>query len=112
MFDTILETVIRLVCGVLMAIGLLAGGPAPQASTPPAHKTASSATYFSGTVTEIKPDSITVVRKLPAKDPVTRIFGMDAKTTVEGRIREKGRVTVRYAIEPDGTFRAVHIIVR
>ncbi len=103
---------IRLLCGVLMAIGLLAGGPVPQSPTPPPRKSAPTATYFSGLVVGIRPDSITVVRKLPAKDPVSRTFTMDASTTVEGRIREKGRVTVRYSAQPDGTFRAVHIIVR
>lgn len=94
-----------------MAIGMVGAQSAPPAN-PPAHKAAATNSYFSGTVTDVKPDSITVVRKLPAKDPVSRTFAMDAKTTVEGRIREKARVTVRFAAQEDGALRAVHIIVR
>jgi hypothetical protein len=94
-----------------MAIGMIGAQSAPP-SNPPAHKTAPANSYFSGIVTDVKPDSITVVRKLPAKDPVSRTFAMDAKTTVEGRIRDNARVTVRYAIQQDASLRAVHIIVR
>jgi hypothetical protein len=94
-----------------MAIGMVSAQSAPPANSP-AHKAAPANSYFSGTVTEVKPNSITVVRKLPAKDPVARTFAMDARTTVEGQIREKTRVTVRYATQEDGALRAVHIIVR
>jgi len=94
-----------------MAMGMVGAQSAPP-SNPPAHKTAPANSNFSGIVTDIKPDSITVVRKLPAKDPVTRTFEMDAKTTVEGQIRENARVTVRYATRGDGSLRALHIIVR
>lgn len=90
---------------------LVAAEPLPQPVSPPAHKTPAG-TYFSGTVTNVKPDSISVVRKLPAKDPVFRSFVIDGRTTVEGRIQENARVTVRYASQDDGTLRAIHIIVR
>ena len=98
-------------CALFMAIGMVGAQSAPP-SNPPAHKAAPANSVFSGTVTDIKPDAITVVRKLPAKDPVARTFAMDAKTTVEGRIRENARVAVRYATQQDGSLRAVHIIVR
>ncbi len=101
----------RFVCALLMAIGVVGAQSSPPTS-PPAHKTATRNSVFSGTVTDVKPDSITVVRKLPAKDPVARTFAMDAKTTVEGHIRENARVAVRYATQSDGSLRAVHIIVR
>jgi hypothetical protein len=94
-----------------MAIAMVEAQSAPP-TNPPAHKPATANSYFSGSVTDVKPDSITVVRKLPAKDPVARTFTMDAKTTVEGRIRENARVTVRYTTQQDGSLRAVHIIVR
>lgn len=94
-----------------MAIGMVGAQSAPP-TNPPAYKTATRNPVFSGTVTEVKPDSITVVRKLPAKDPVARTFTIDAKTTVEGRIRENARVAVRYSTQGDGVLRAVHIIVR
>lgn len=94
-----------------MAIGMVGAQSAPP-TNPSAHKATPANSYFSGTVTEVKPDSITVVRKLPAKDPVARTFVMDGKTTIEGHIREKTRVTVRYAMQEDGALRAVHVIVR
>lgn len=94
-----------------MAIAMVGAQSAPP-TNPQAHKAVTANSYFSGTVTDIKPDSITVVRKLPAKDPVARTFTMDARTTVEGRIRENARVTVRYGTREDGLLRAVHIIVR
>ena len=94
-----------------MAIGTVQAQSAPPAN-PRAHRTVPLNPNFSGTVTDVKPDSLTVVRKLPAKDPVTRTFAIDEKTTVEGRIRENARVTVRYGLQEDGSLKAVHIIVR
>jgi hypothetical protein len=77
--------------------------PAP---VPPA------ANIFSGTVTQLTDDSITVVRKVIGRDAVTRSFTRDAQTTVEGTLKVKARVAVRFRTEEDGTFAAVHIIVR
>jgi hypothetical protein len=109
--STILDNVSRFMCALFLAIGMIGAQSAPP-TLPPAHKSPTANPYFSGTVTDVKADSITVVRKLPAKDPVARTFAMDAKTTVEGRIRENARVTVRYAMQEDGSLRAVHVIVR
>ena len=67
---------------------------------------------FSGTVTQVTDRSLTVVRKVPGQQPVTREFTRDDKTTVEGKLRNKARVTVRYKALDDGGFLAVHIIVR
>lgn len=50
-------------------------------------------------------------RKGFGKDSVTRTFVIDRATKVEGRLRVKAKVTVRYAASGDGE-RAVHIIVR
>ena len=66
---------------------------------------------FSGTITEMNADSLTVVRTVPAKDAVSRKFALDSQTKIEGKLRLKARVTVQYQAE-DGQFRAVHIIVR
>lgn len=95
-----------------MAIGALSVPATPQTTNPTVRKTAPAAAYFSGTVTDIKPDSITVVRKLPAKDPVARTFHLDSKTTIEGRMHDRARVTVRYGSHEDGSLWAIHIIVR
>jgi hypothetical protein len=70
------------------------------------------APIFSGTVTQVTDRSLTVVRKVPGQQPVTREFTRDDKTTVEGKLRNKARVTVRYKALDDGGFLAVHIIVR
>jgi hypothetical protein len=67
---------------------------------------------FSGTVTQLTDRSLTVVRKVPGQQPVTREFTRDAGTTVEGKLRNKARVTVRYKALDDGGFVAVHVIVR
>lgn len=67
---------------------------------------------FSGTVTQLSDRSLTVVRKVAGQPPVTREFARDDRTTVEGKLRNKARVTVRYTAMDDGGFVAVHIIVR
>jgi len=67
---------------------------------------------FSGTVTELTDGSVTVVRRVAGQQPVTREFARDAKTTVEGKLRIRARVTVRYKAGNDGGFVALHIIVR
>jgi hypothetical protein len=67
---------------------------------------------FSGTVTELNADSVTVVQRVPARDAVSRKFMLDAQTKIEGKLRLKVRVTVQYQAIEEGQFRAVHIIVR
>jgi hypothetical protein len=91
----------------------LAGLVPRQESVPEApKKTVVANDKFSGTVTQLSPDSLTVVRTVPARDAVTRKFVLDAQTKVEGKLRVKARVTVQYSVEDEGQFRAVHIIVR
>jgi hypothetical protein len=68
---------------------------------------------FSGTVTALTADSVTVVRKVPAKADVSRKFTLDAQTRVEGPpLKIKARVTVRYRTSGDGQFQALNVIVR
>jgi hypothetical protein len=93
----------------------LSGGIAAQTAVTPAptpRKTAPSADIFSGTVTKLTDDSLTVVRKVAGHDAVTREFMRGPGTKVEGKLREKVRVTVRYKAGEDGGFVAVYIIVR
>jgi len=77
-----------------------------------APKNAPANDIFSGTVSELTPDSITVVRKPPARDAGARKFLLDSQTKVEGKLRVKARVTVRCHADEDGQLRALHIIVR
>ena len=100
----------RFLCKLLLALVPL-GAALPQQS-PPQKKTAPANDIFSGTVTELAADSITVVRQVPAHDSVTRKFALDGQTKVEGKLRVKARVTVRYRTGEDGELQALHIIVR
>jgi len=105
--------VIRLPNVLFLTAITLCGVSAQQSPTPaPPPKTAVVNDKFSGTVTGLTADSLTVVRAVPAKDAVTRKFTLDAQTKVEGKLRLKARVTVQYESPEEGQFRAVHIIVR
>ena len=99
---------------LLLALSLLtAAGLRSQASdTAPRKNAVPAADIFSGTVTRVTDQSITVVRKVLGKPPVTREFSRDAGTTVEGKLGVKARVTVRYKAGEEDGFVALHIIVR
>jgi len=93
-------------CGLICLTIAAAAQQAPPPKPAPA-----ASQFFSGTVTALSAESITVNRKGFGKDSVTRTFVIDRATKVEGRLRVKAKVTVRYAASGDGE-RAVHIIVR
>ena len=67
--------------------------------------------FFSGSITAVADDRITVFKTVLGKNSETRTFLITAETRVEGKLRMKARVTVRYTHEEDGD-RALHIIVR
>ena len=67
--------------------------------------------FFSGVVTELSAGKITVLRPVVGKNSETRTFLIVAETHVEGKLRMKARVTVRYTHDEDSN-RALHIIVR
>ncbi|HVP45161.1 MAG TPA: hypothetical protein VMT32_01210 [Bryobacteraceae bacterium] len=67
--------------------------------------------FFSGVVTELSGEKITVVKAVLGKNSETRTFLISANTRVEGKLRVKARVTVRYKRDEDAN-RALHIIVR
>ena len=104
----------RVVAYIFVVLLALGNGLAAQTSvTPvPGKKTAPSADIFSGTVTKLTDEAVTVVRKVAGHDAVTREFTRDGSTKVEGKLREKVRVTVRYKAGGAGGFVAVYIIVR
>ncbi|HKW98745.1 MAG TPA: DUF5666 domain-containing protein [Bryobacteraceae bacterium] len=66
--------------------------------------------FFSGTITALSDDKITVFKSVLGKNS-ERTFLIDQKTRVEGKLRVKARVTVRYSAAEDGDH-ALHIIVR
>jgi hypothetical protein len=67
--------------------------------------------FFSGVVTTLAEDRITVFKTVLGKSSETRTFLITPETRVEGKLRVKARVTVRYTKEEEGD-RALHIIVR
>jgi len=67
--------------------------------------------FFSGVVTTLAEDKITVFKTVLGKSSETRTFLITPETRVEGKLRMKVRVTVRYTREEQGD-RALHIIVR
>jgi hypothetical protein len=52
------------------------------------------------------------MRKVAGKPLVTREFVRDSGITVEGKLRNRARVTVRYKSGEENEFIAVHVIVR
>jgi hypothetical protein len=67
--------------------------------------------FFSGTVTALSNDKITVGRTVLGKPPSDRTFVITPETRIEGKLRLKARVTVRFVTKDEGDH-AVHIIVR
>ena len=100
------------ICVVLLAAGGGIAAQTPSTPAPAPKKAAPSADIFSGTVTKLTDESVTVVRKVAGHEAVTREFARGASTKVEGKLREKVRVTVRYKAGGDGGFVAIYIIVR
>jgi hypothetical protein len=79
---------------------------------PPAPKAKPANDIFSGNVTELNAESVTVERTALLRDTVKRTFILDSQTVVEGKLKMKARVSVRYAADENGQFHALHIIVR
>ena len=67
--------------------------------------------FFSGTITVLAEDKITVIRTVLGKSSETRTFAITPATKVEGKLRVKLRVTVRFTKDED-VDKALHIIVR
>lgn len=93
---------------------LLFLGPAPPVSV--RAQSASTADqphreFFSGVITVLADGQITVSKTVSGKPSEARVFLIAKETRVEGKLRVKARVTVRYTHD-DGGDHAVHIIVR
>jgi hypothetical protein len=68
--------------------------------------------FFTGLVTAIDEESLTVSRAATGKNSSTKTFEVTAATLFEGgKPQVKARVTVRYVTTEDGD-RAVHVIIR
>ena len=68
-------------------------------------------TFFSGSVDEVTPESLTVTREVLGNPAEHRTFTINALTKVEGKLAEGVRVTVKFRNSDDGLV-AEKIIVR
>jgi hypothetical protein len=85
--------------------------PLPVQAQEDTHSEQAKSEFFSGVVTELTDDKITVLKAVLGKSSDTRTFLITQETYVEGKLRVRARVTVRYAHEEDSN-RALRIIVR
>jgi len=97
---------------ILPTLALVLVTAALAIAQPPASRSTTEGRIFSGTVTAVAPDRITVVRKVPAKADESRDFAINTDTKVEGHLRVNARVSVRFKTGDDGVSHALHIIVR
>ena len=67
-------------------------------------------TFFAGTVTEITDDAVVISRTVQKKTE-QRTFQLTEDTKIEGKLRTRVRVTVRYTADEDG-YTATLIVVR
>jgi hypothetical protein len=100
----------RLLAGALLFL-LLPVAWVPARGQEPAPVQQAHSNFFSGVVTAFSSDQITVFRTVPRKSSETRTFAITKETRVEGKLRLKVRVTVRYVRDEDRDC-ALHIIVR
>jgi hypothetical protein len=106
------------VCVVTVSLFAIAAGPAPlpfvpqQESQEPKQDTALKAadTFFAGTIAEFSSEKVTVSRVVLGKMQ-KRDFRVTPDTKIEGRLRARVRVTVRYITDDDGDT-ATLIVVR
>ena len=68
-------------------------------------------TFFSGNVVSFDAEKVTVTRRTLTLSWVTKTFLLDSNTKIEGTLKAKARVTVKFE-KSDGGDRATHIIVR
>jgi hypothetical protein len=83
----------------------MGNGPADMQPPKPADA------FFSGNVVESAPDRISVSRSVMGRAPERRTFLITSATEVEGKIKPKSRVTVRYSVTEEGNV-ALSILVR
>lgn len=96
---------------ILVLATTLAVAQQPPAN-PPVKKAIPADDIFSGVVTVSAPDSLTVVRKVPARPDESRQFVVDKDTKIEGKLKVNARVTVRFKADGAGAIHALRVIVR
>ena len=104
--------------GVVIALGTVAAtamarlqeaSPAQQGA---AQESEVQTETFSGTVTDLKPDRVSVRRSIAGSSAEIKAFLIQSDTRVEGKLRLKVRVTVGFVTNEDGEAVARLIVVR
>ena len=100
----------RLLLALALASPLsTAGLRAQDANQPPAEPTYE---FFSGTIVQFSEAKLTVSRSVLGRGPENRDFVINPDTKVEGKLRNKARVTVGFIPTESGDPVAVRVIVR
>ena len=97
-------------CGALILFLVLAGFNFLRSQDPDPTLQAQDQ-FFTGTVTELNDTSVTVTRTALGTESTVHRFAIKPDTHIEGKLKLKARVTVRF-VEEDEVDRAVRIIVR
>ncbi|MCU1295471.1 MAG: hypothetical protein JWP08_4321 [Bryobacterales bacterium] len=106
----VLAAILPLLLGVALLHGQSAG--TDTASADPNTQSPSKAQFFSGTVTTLDKEHITVSRVLVGKPPETRTFAIKPTTKVAKSVKAKIKVTVRYQHDEDDGDVALEIQLR
>jgi hypothetical protein len=67
--------------------------------------------FFSGNVVSFDSTKVTVTRRTLTLSWITKTFLLDSDTKIEGMLKTKARITVKFEKTVEGD-RAIHIIVR
>jgi len=97
--------------GALLFLLLPAASPLSSAQDTATSEQQPKNDFFSGVITVLDTERITVSKTVLGKNSDARTFLITKETRIEGKLRLKARVTVRYTHDEEGN-RAVHIIVR
>jgi hypothetical protein len=106
--------VLAAVLPLLLAAVLLQGQSAgtDTASADPNTQSSTKPQFFSGTVTTLDKEHITVSRALVGKPPETRTFAIKPTTKVAKSVKAKTKVTVRYQHEEEDGDVALEVQLR
>ena len=102
----------RLSAAVVLLLGAVMLAQESPSGTPTPEPPSTKPQFFSGTVTDLDHEHITVSRVVVGKAPETRTFIIKAATKVAKSLKAKAKVTVRYQhLEEDGDV-ALEIQIR
>ena len=102
---------LRVLAGSLVLMLLLAVLLPAFAQDAPSSEPKPKDEFFSGAITAFDDTSVTVLRTVLGKNSETRTFLIAKETRIEGKLKLKAHVTVRYTRGDDGNH-ALRIIVR